>query len=295
MIHYAQCPVCSSELINKSILIKDYSVSEALFELWSCANCTAMFTQNVPDVESIGAYYQSENYISHSDTQKGLINSLYHLVRNYTLKRKRTLIKRASGLRKGRLLDVGAGTGAFAHTMLAAGWEVTALEPDKGAATVAKKKYGLSLMPYETLFKLEDRFDVITLWHVLEHVHDLQGYLNRFNALLKPGGKLIIAVPNYKSEDRRHYGSFWAAWDVPRHLYHFSPLSMEMLLKRHGFTLASVKPMWFDSFYVSLLSEKYKSGKNNFLRAFCWGIRSNWAAFRKTERCSSVIYIARQN
>ena len=240
----------------------------------------------------IGSYYQSANYVSHSDTAKGLINRLYHIVRNYTLGSKRKLIQKITGKETGALLDVGAGTGAFSNTMQQAGWKLTALEPDDTARKNAAAKYGLLLQPADNLFQLDaGQFDAITMWHVLEHVHNLHGYLEQYYKLLKPGGRLVIAVPNYTSYDAKSYGEFWAAYDVPRHLYHFSPKSMEMLGKSKGFVLIDTKPMWFDSFYVSMLSEQYKNGRGNMVSAFFVGLVSNLKTIFNPQKCSSVVYV----
>lgn len=291
-IIYTHCPCCSSAAIYPALSAKDYTVSGEVFEIWHCDDCTARFTQKVPDAASIGPYYQSANYVSHSDTQKGLVNRLYHMVRNHTLESKRKLVQRATGKPTGTLLDVGAGTGAFSHTMQSAGWDVTALEPDDTARNNALNKYGLTLQSPENLFHLpEASFDAITMWHVLEHVHDLHPYLTQFHKILKPGGKLIIAVPNYTSRDAKAYGEFWAAYDVPRHLYHFSPKSMEILGKSKGFRLIDTKPMWFDSFYVSMLSEQYKNGSGNLIGAFWNGMLSNGKAAWDKNKCSSQIYV----
>lgn len=286
------CPFCKGEKIHPVLVAKDYTVSQENFEVWHCSTCTNRFTQSIPDIQHIGPYYQSATYVSHSDTDKGLINRLYHLVRSYTLGSKRNMIKNVSGLDKGTLLDIGAGTGAFATTMLQAGWEVTGLEPDPIARENAQQKHGIQLRSAEEVYSLPaSSFDVITLWHVLEHVHDLHGYFKQFKQLLKPGGKLVIAVPNYTSKDASYYEQYWAAWDVPRHLYHFSPAGMTHLAGLHGFTIQSMRPMWFDAFYVSMLSEQYKNGKANLLGAFFRGILSNLAALGDKRKCSSLIYV----
>ena len=197
--------------------------------------------------------------------------------------------------KNGSLLEVGAGTGAFAHTMKTAGWEVTGLEPDPTARSNAKNKYGLELLSPELLFQLETaRFDVISLWHVLEHVHELQTYWDQFHRLLKPGGCLIIAVPNYTSYDATHYKEYWAAYDVPRHLYHFSPKGMNKLGQSKGFVLENSQPMWFDSFYVSMLSEQYKNGSANLFGAVWTGALSNLKALLNRKKGSSLIYIFRK-
>lgn len=292
LINYSHCPICGSAAVYPALSAKDHTVSGQQFEIWHCDDCTGRFTQRVPVLAEIGPYYQSAAYVSHSDTEKGLVNRLYHLVRNYTLKSKRRLVQDAAGKTTGALLDVGAGTGAFAHTMLLADWEVTALEPDDTARLNAKNKYGLELSSPDRLFSLPaQRFDAITMWHVLEHVHDLQGYLKQFHTILASGGRLVIAVPNYTSYDAKVYGEYWAAYDVPRHLYHFSPKSMEILGQAHGFRLTAIQPMWFDSFYVSMLSEQYRNGSANIFGAIWNGLLSNLKALFNREKCSSVIYV----
>ncbi|MES2003562.1 MAG: class I SAM-dependent methyltransferase [Bacteroidota bacterium] len=292
LIVYTHCPCCGSASVFPALSAKDHTVSGELFEIWHCDECSARFTQRVPVLAEIGAYYQSASYVSHSDTAKGFVNRLYHQVRNHTLQSKKKLVQQLTGKETGSLLDVGAGTGAFSHTMQSAGWKLTALEPDDTARQNAQNKYGLTLESPEKLFSLQaNQFDAITMWHVLEHVHDLHGYLTQFHTLLQPGGRLIIAVPNYTSYDAAVYKEYWAAYDVPRHLYHFSPKSMEMLGNAHGFSLADTLPMWYDSFYVAMLSEQYRNGSGNIFGA-CWnGMLSNLKALRNKKRCSSVIYV----
>jgi 2-polyprenyl-3-methyl-5-hydroxy-6-metoxy-1,4-benzoquinol methylase len=291
MIVYATCPCCNGKNLAKALSAKDHTVSNEIFEIWHCNTCTARFTQGVPGKDEIGKYYRSEDYISHSDTKKGFINRLYHYVRQRTLKGKRKLIQKQTGIAKGDILDIGAGTGAFLETMYNAGWEVTGLEPDETARGNAQKLYGLEFQQPGELFSLQKKYDAITLWHVLEHVHDLQEYIQQFKNLLRPKGCLFIAVPNYTSYDAKVYKEFWAAWDVPRHLYHFSPASMTRLLLQHGFQLKEIRPMWYDSFYVSMLSEKYRTGKNNLVRAAWNGYLSNMRTLFNKERASSVIYV----
>jgi len=291
-ITYKQCPCCGSNNIKPQLVAKDYTVSNQSFDIWHCHNCTVRFTQNVPDEDSIGSFYQSTNYVSHSDTHEGLINNLYHRVRKRTLLQKSELIIDACKTANGVLLDVGSGTGAFAQTMIEAGWKVTGLEPDETARTVAINKYGLQLDDPKILFDLpQNTFDAITMWHVLEHVHNLHGYLDQYQKILKPEGKLIIAVPNYTSSDATAYNEYWAAYDVPRHLYHFSPESMTKLADLKGFKIETYEPMWYDSLYVSMLSEKYKNGKGNLPMAVINGLISNLKASKNYKLCSSVIYV----
>ena len=292
LIHYTNCPVCDSGDINNVLLVKDFTCSNENFVIAACNDCTLRFTQDVPDAASVGPYYKSENYISHTNTSRGLINRLYQAVRKRTLKKKRKLIEKETGISKGSLLDVGSGTGAFVNEMNKSGWQVTGLEPDAVARLVCKQLYDFELTPIDKLFELPpSSFDVITLWHVLEHVHDLHGYLVQLKSLLKKDGKLFIAVPNYTSMDAAIYKEHWAAYDVPRHLYHFSPASMLVLLKKNGLKVQQYKAMWYDSFYVSLLSSKYKNGRSNYLASFINGLRSNSKAMSDVKKCSSVIYI----
>lgn len=291
-MHYSNCPLCGATAAGKVLEAKDYTVSGETFEIWECSACTARFTQDIPLPENIGRYYQSEKYISHSNTSKGLVNRLYHGVRKITLGQKRNLIKKVTGLDTGNLLDIGAGTGLFAETMRKTGWKVTGLEPDEAARRRAREM-NIVLNDVADLFSLPPAsFNVITLWHVLEHVHDIHGYLLQIEKLLQPGGRLIIAVPNYTSADAQIYGAYWAAYDVPRHLYHFSPAAMRSLLRRHNFSIQSMHPQWFDSFYVSMLSEQYKTGKSHLVRGAWNGLRSNMKALGAAGKCSSVIYVA---
>ena len=292
MIHYTGCPICNSNNIQQQLSAKDYTVSQNIFSIWHCNACTARFTQDVPEQEAIGAYYASENYISHSDTKKGVINSLYHMVRKRTLSAKRRLVVNETGITKGAILDIGCGTGAFLNTMKEADWNITGLEPDTVARSKAAELYHIQPQEPGKLFELTPAsFNAITMWHVLEHVHELHAYIKQIEKLLAPGGKAFIAVPNYTSKDAAIYAAHWAAYDVPRHLYHFSPQSMVTLLAQHGLKLTAVKPMWFDSFYVSMLSEQYKNGKGNIIKAVFNGFMSNLTAWGNTRKCSSVIYV----
>lgn len=292
MVTYTSCPVCKSNELVEVFLVKDYTVSGEYFSIEKCKTCTLLFTQNVAEQNEIGRYYASENYISHSDTQAGLVNKLYHLIRKKTLQSKKRLIEGETEKSNGNILDIGCGTGAFLHTMKIGGWKITGLEPDENAREKAKILYGIEPQPSNNIFNLPDNsYDAITMWHVLEHVHELHEYIGQLKNMLTDKGKIFIAVPNYTSYDAQHYGEFWAAYDVPRHLYHFSPAGMKRLVEQHGLTIKKIKPMWFDSFYVSMLSEKYKSGKGNLIKAFLMGFISNIKTLFNPDKCSSLIYI----
>jgi SAM-dependent methyltransferase len=292
------CPCCGSVDIVKALACKDFTVSSEIFDIMECGNCMLRFTQSVPDQDSIGAYYQSDTYISHTDTENGLVNKLYLKARNYTLAWKIKLLDKSAGNQehKRELLDIGAGTGAFLDKAHHSGWVVTGLEPDQGARKICLDKYGIQSEMPEKLFELPaQKYDAVTMWHVLEHVHQLHEYLEQIKRVLKPGGVALIALPNYTSKDAAEYKSFWAAYDVPRHLYHFSPQSMDFLATKHGMKLESMRPMWLDAFYIAMLSEQYKSGKGNLLAAFWNGFNSNVFALKDKKACSSLVYLLRKD
>jgi len=291
-VHHTHCPVCGSASIKPKLAAKDYTVSGEKFSIWECSDCTLRFTQDAPRLDAIGRYYKSEDYISHTNTSRGLINKLYQAVRKKTLKQKRQLVCKTTRKKQGSLLDVGSGTGSFVKEMKDHGWQMTGLEPDSDARKVAKEHFDCELQDSGELFSLApDSFDAITLWHVLEHVHDLTGYIQQLKLLLKSDGRLMVAVPNYSSLDASYYKEYWAAYDVPRHLYHFSPQAMRILMENMGMQILECKPMWFDSFYVSLLSSKYKYQRTKWISALWTGFRSNLKALGDRKKCSSVIYI----
>jgi len=292
LVHYTNCPVCNSAEIKIVISAKDYTVSKEIFQIAECSVCSLRFTQDVPGKDSIGPYYKSEEYISHTNTSKGLINRLYQTVRKRTLKQKRNLIQNFTGLQKGSLLDVGSGTGAFVNEMKLSGWKIKGLEPDADARKIGKQEYKLELEDSSSFYELPAySYDAITMWHVLEHVHELHDYLSKLKSLLKAEGKLFIAVPNFTSKDAAIYREYWAAYDVPRHLYHFSPKAMQVLMEKHGLKILKHQPMWYDSFYVSMLSSKYKNGTTDLAASFYNGLLSNLNAINDVKKCSSVIYI----
>ncbi len=294
---YPSCPICANSNIELALKTNDFSLTKEAFDILFCPICTLQFTNPVPSKDSISVYYNFSDYISHTDVKKGIINKIYHIVRQYTLKLKSNFIQSYFPNRLGKILDIGSGTGAFANTMRMKGWEVDALEPDESSRKIAFDNYGMTLKPIDDFFQLpNNHYDVITLWHVLEHVHDLNDYFVQFNQLLKNDGKLIIAVPNYTCFDANYYKHMWAAYDVPRHLYHFSPQSMSVLCERHNMQIVKYKPMWFDSLYVSLLTEKYINwGIFGILRALIVGVVSNLVAAFDTKKTSSVIYVIQKN
>ncbi len=291
-----QCPVCDGKSFTPFLTCTDFFVSGEKFQIKQCNSCGFKITENIEDEDNIGSYYQSENYISHSNTSKGVVNSVYHTVRKYMLGRKRRLVEKATSLKTGQILDVGTGTGFFLNEMKENGWQITGTEKSSDARDFAKKEFNLENLPSEKLFTLKDNsFDVITLWHVLEHIHQLNENMQTFKRLLKPNGKLIIAVPNHDSTDAKHYKEFWAAYDVPRHIWHFAPKQMKQFGEKHGFKLSSIHTMPFDSFYVAMLSEKYKKSKLALIKGIFFGKISWLNSIFNAAKCSSVIYVFERN
>lgn len=267
------------------ITTTDYLLTGEKFDLILDCDFELLKTHPQPPIESLGKYYQSTEYISHTDTNTGLLAKLYSWVKRWSLQKKASLIYKQNG-GVGNLLDIGAGTGDFLKIAKNKGWKVYGMEPNQDAAKLARTK-GIELKPTLSYFN-NHQFDVITLWHVLEHIPNLEETIRNLNQLLTPNGILIIAVPNYKSFDAKYYQEYWAAYDVPRHLWHFSRKSIERLFAE-DFRIEKIKPMIFDSFYVSLLSEKYKNGNPFSIRALGIGLLSNFNALR-TKEYSSLIY-----
>lgn len=273
--------------------VKDHSVSGEEFQLIFNEDTEILETFPAPNEDQLSKYYKSEDYISHTDSKRNLFERVYHIIRSRALKKKLRLIN-SFGNESKQLLDVGCGTGDFLKIALTNGWTVTGIEPNEQARKIANVKTNQNVFEIDHLDNLKEHsFDVITLWHVLEHLPKLDTHIQLFRKLLKPNGLLIIAVPNYKSYDAAHYKEFWAAYDVPRHLWHFSRKSINKLFQKENFTLIKTIPLIFDAYYVSLLSEKYKTGYMNPLKAFWVGLKSNYRA-RHNNDYSSLIYVLKQ-
>lgn len=273
------------------ITVKDHSVSGETFQLYRDQQSGLLSTHPKPEGLALDRYYESEDYISHTDGKRSLFEKAYQFVKNIALNKKLKLINDLQP-NKGKLLDIGAGTGDFLSFGQKDGWNTIGVEPNEKAKAIALRKN----VSFVTNTKsLEDRsFDIITMWHVLEHVPDIEQQISELKRLLKPNGTVIIAVPNYNSYDAKYYGSFWAAYDVPRHLWHFSKQAIQTVFGNTGMKVEKILPMYFDAFYVSLLSEKYKTGHMNFLKAFFIGLKSNLKAKSKIEY-SSHIYVIKNN
>lgn len=290
----SECPICNKSKITNFIICKDYTVSGESFAIAECIHCNFKFTSPRPTEEYIGKYYESENYISHSNSNKGIINSLYKLVRNYTLYDKHSII---TGLKpnKGNLLDYGCGTGNFLSYCKKKGWTTYGIEPNKTAKNLAEKN---NLLIYDSLDELKlqvkEKFEIITLWHVLEHLYDPFDTIKQLKRLLNKDGFFLIAVPNNDSYDALWYKEFWAAYDVPRHLLHFNQKNFKEFIVKSKLKIEKIIPMKFDAYYVSLMSEKNKSGSNNILKALLLGRKSNKMAERNNLNYSSLIYVVKK-
>ncbi|NHM06116.1 class I SAM-dependent methyltransferase [Flavobacterium sp. CYK-4] len=268
------------------ITVKDHSVSKRDFRLYQTDD-GLLVTNPQPQGQELAAYYESDDYISHTDGKRSLFERIYQSVKKIALQNKLRLITKLHSS-KGVLLDIGAGTGDFLKVAKDNEWEIIGVEPNTKARSFANQK-GI-ILQNDTATLESHCADVITMWHVLEHVPDLQLQLSELKRLLKPEGTIVIAVPNYKSFDAEYYQNYWAAYDVPRHLWHFSKTAMRTIFERENFQLVQTLPMLFDAYYVSLLSEKYKTGKMNFIKAFLIGLKSNLKG-RRTGEYSSLIYI----
>ena len=254
-----------------------------------CQKCSFQFTNPRPDSEEIGSYYKSEQYVSHNDQSSGLINTAYRIARNFTLNSKVNLVSKING-NAGHILDVGCGTGAFLENCKEQGWQIVGVEPDAEAARAAITKLQIDIPTDLSRLGRTGLFDIITLWHVLEHIPDLGKTIHQLYERLADNGTLLIAVPNSDSYDAQYFKQYWAAYDVPRHLHHFTPKTIELLFKEHSFSLVDKKPMVLDAFYIALLSTRYQTGKTNYLRSVQIGFQSNIAA-RRTGNSSSQIYL----
>ncbi|MDR0725028.1 MAG: methyltransferase domain-containing protein [Prevotellaceae bacterium] len=287
-----KCPVCGKAFEEPALHCKDYRVTGEVFDIYVCPDCGFGMTFPQPSPAEIGKYYQTPDYVSHSETKQGFVNKLYHLVRKINTKSKLKLITRYSKAPYTRLLDVGCGTGYFLSVCKKDGWLIEGVEVDEGARSIAETRLGQPICSsIDEMIASRKQFDVITLWHVFEHLYDINDSYEKLLSLLNPLGLLILALPNPTSPDAVYYKEHWAAYDVPRHLSHFSPMSLNRLADIHVTDLKSITGMKFDAYYVSIMSEELKGrGKISALLHGLWrGYLSNRRA-RKTNDYSSLIY-----
>jgi 2-polyprenyl-3-methyl-5-hydroxy-6-metoxy-1,4-benzoquinol methylase len=286
-----QCLICGNDKFTEFLVCKDHFLTNETFKIVKCSSCGFAFINPRPEKDQLQKYYESIEYISHSGTSKGIINTVYKKVRRYTHKKKFKLV---SNYAKGNsILDIGCGSGELLSLFKENNWKTFGIEPNDNARNFAISEYGLNVNNEESISGISNKsIDVVTMWHVLEHVSELNERISEIKRTLKENGVLFVAVPNNISYDAEYYKEFWAAYDVPRHLYHFTPDTIKKLLEKYKFSIIEMLPMKFDSYYVSMLSEKYKTGKNNIIRAFFIGFKSNLKA-REKSAYSSQIYIVR--
>lgn len=290
MIKLTTCPICKSKSFSPFLECLDYSVSKELFKLVKCNSCSFTLTNPRPKSSNLHNYYLSKDYISHTNKKTGLLNIIYQTVRGISIKSKIKLIE--SYITKGEILDIGCGTGEFLYSCKKNGWGTTGVEPSEIARDQGIKNLGLSIEKETDLSSFKSNsFDVITLWHVLEHIEDLENIIKNLYRILKNNGMLFIAVPNLNSYDANYYKNFWAGYDVPIHLWHFSKKTISMIFNNYRFKLIKTKPLIFDSFYVSILSEQYKNKKINYFISFLIGLISNLNGLFTKKGHSSNIYM----
>lgn len=274
-----------------NITVKDYSVSGEEFQLVFDEVLEMYKTEPQPSLDKLPSYYQSEDYISHTDTKRNLFEKIYHWVRSYMLSKKMAIVSQYTKSDSQRVLDIGCGTGDFLKMAQEYKWNIAGVEPDQSARKIASEKTGMEIQNNDWLNEIPDHsFDAVTMWHVLEHVPNLETQIATLKKIVKPNGTIFIAVPNFKSHDANHYKEKWAAFDVPRHLWHFSQKSIKGLFEKENMKVVKILPMKFDAYYVSLLSEKHKTGKMNPIKAFYRGFVSNFKAIATSEY-SSLIYV----
>ncbi len=281
------CPICKSEEYKDQMSCIDYTTSGELFSIVSCKDCGLWQTYPKPAIQEIQKYYDSAEYISHSDKKKSLFDRIYHIVREYTLIQKIALVKKF--VPRGTILDYGCGTGYFLEKCKKNGFDVLGVEPNAWARELAVKK-SLTVKESEKDYVRDGtQVEMMSLWHVLEHLHHPEEFVDRAYGILKDKGYLLLALPNRLSYDAAYYGTYWAGYDVPRHLFHFTTKDV-LNLTRAKFELKQIYPMYFDSFYVSILSEKYKKNKCAFIKGLFVGSISNFKAY-KNNQYSSLIYV----
>ena len=294
-ITHTECPLCGGKDFHPLFSCKDHFATGEEFAVCKCNDCTFTFTQDIPEENEIGRYYESPTYVSHSDTNKGFLNRCYHFVRGIMLRRKAGLVASLVDKSKTRLLDYGAGTGYFARAMQKCGWSVTAIEKSEQARRYSQEAFGFEMQPVEALERCEKGcFDVVTMWHVMEHIQGINEFWGELYRILDDEGIAVIALPNSSSYDAQFYRENWAAYDVPRHLWHFSPSTVMKFGRKHGFVLERQYTMPFDGFYISMLSERYKGSALPALRG-AWNGFIGWlASWSKKSASSSIIYVFRK-
>ncbi|MGQ9619505.1 MAG: methyltransferase domain-containing protein [Bacteroidales bacterium] len=291
-VYYNQCPVCGNNDISFFMECRDHLLTGESFPIYHCPECFLNFTQAHPDENEENIYYESQKYIPHSDSDKSFTGKLYYAIRRIMLRRKKSLVLAQTKKRIGSLLDFGSGTGHFAATMKKSGWNVTGIELNEKARKYSSDNFGITaISPHNIASLPSGYFDCITFWHVLEHLQNLSETTFEIKRLLKPDGVVLIALPNNTSSDSNYYRNFWAAYDVPRHLWHFNPVSFISFAARSGFEVKLMKGLPFDVFYISILSEKYRGSRIAFLSGLIKGIIFYILSLFDFRLSSSIVYI----
>ena len=288
MINQTHCPLCNNELVTV-FSTKDYLVSGESFDIAECSDCRLRSTSPFPEKDAIGGYYESDEYISHADESKGVFDSIYNMVRSYMLGRKRNIVEKSSENKQGRIMDIGCGAGHFLNSMKENGWDVKGVDASQKARELVKSQFDIDVITPEDWFNSDETYDIITCWHSLEHVYDPWVYLEKIKTQLSADGVLIVASPNYESTDGNKYGADWAAYDTPRHLYHFTPISMEKIMFNNEFLIDEIHRMPFDAFYVSILSSQHM--EKSMISGIWNGFVSWLSCWVNKEKCSSLIYV----
>lgn len=286
-----ECPVCESPDFTPYLLTKDFFLSQESFQIVRCDTCGFVFTNPVPFTDQLAGYYDSPDYLSHTASSASFLASVYKIFRSINIKKKYQLVRTYT--QQGNMLDIGCGTGELISFFRKKNWTVMGIEPNPSAREFAQQQYGLDVYDESSIESLPDQsFDVVSMWHVLEHVPDLNERMRQVKRMLHQDGQLFIAVPNIESPDARHYKEYWAGLDVPRHLYHFSSDSMKTLLEKHHFQLLRMHPMKMDAYYVSMLSERYRGTHIPYLTPLIQGFRANRLA-STDNNYSSMIFVAK--
>ena len=294
MLNHDNCLLCGGRELSLHHSCTDQLVSSGKFDVFRCNKCGFVFTQGAPDAAEAWRFYESPEYISHTDSSVTLTEKLYQFVRKYMLVRKRRIAERSCGTVKGSLLDYGSGTGHFLNSMKQAGWDVKGIEINDNAREYSRSKFGLDVLPPGNLNHFPDRsLDCITMWHVAEHLYDIRDCFSEAGRILKPGGRMVVALPNCNSYDATHYKENWAAWDVPRHLWHFSQETFTSFAGSAGFSLIETRVLPFDVFYISLLSERQKGSGSGLIKGFVKGMWFSILCLFRRKKASSLVYVLR--
>ncbi len=284
------CPICKKIEFSNFLKTKDYFYSKKEFTIQECLSCGFRFTNPRPQEFELNSYYDSENYLSHSSQKRGVLTYFYNLIKNYSIRKKFNLIKNLTSGKS--ILDIGSGSGEFINYFNKKNWQTLGIEPNEYARNYATSTYSIKVQDETHISNIKDNsFDVISMWHVLEHVPNLNERIIQLKRILKDNGVIIIAIPICNSFDAKYFDKYWAAYDVPRHLYHFTQSSFAKLMEKHNLSIEKIIPLLFDSFYISMISAKYKSGSSKIINSLLTGFRSNLSAYYGNKDYSSLIFV----